>query len=136
MFQKSSCQLSVLASFPHLEDLDLWGGAFYSDGLGDLLEQIGPTLKKLSLVHVEEMDMKSIAIISVTCPNLIKLNLVNCELEDDQHRMQNPDDPFRFSKLFYFSERYLTNSIFFQRCRSNSPDGKVEGSAKNGRAND
>ena len=58
MFEKPSCQLSVLASFPKLEDLDLWGGAFYTDGLCDLLEQIGHRLKKLSLVHVEEMDAK------------------------------------------------------------------------------
>ena len=51
-------QLSVLASFPNLEDLDLWGGSFYTDGLCDLLQEIGHRLKKLSLVHVEEMDSK------------------------------------------------------------------------------
>ena len=67
MFQKTSCQqLSVLASFPNLEDLDLWGGAFYTDGLCDLLQEIGHRLKKLSLVHVEEMDSRYLHINVVT----------------------------------------------------------------------
>ena len=42
MFQNTECTgLSVLANFTNLEDLDLWGGAFYTDGLCDLLEDIG-----------------------------------------------------------------------------------------------
>ena len=93
MFDKTTCQLGVLASFPNLEDLDLWGGAFYTDGLCDLLEQIGHRLKKLSLVHIEEFDAKALAIITVTCPNLIKLGLHNCDFEEE--RELNQDDPFR-----------------------------------------
>ena len=98
MFQKTSCQqLSVLASFPNLEDLDLWGGAFYTDGLCDLLQEIGHRLKKLSLVHVEEMDSRAIAIITVTCPNLIKLGLHNCDFEDsDSIEDLNQDGAFRY----------------------------------------
>lgn len=96
MFQKPECQLSVLASFPNLEDLDLWGGAFYTDGLCDLLETIGHRLKKLDLVHVEELDTRALAIITLTCPNLIKLGLHNCDF--DEEAAQNSDDnlnPFR-----------------------------------------
>ena len=95
MFDKTTCQLGVLAQFPNLEDLDLWGGAFYSDGLCDLLEQIGHRLKKLSLVHIEEVDAKALAIITVTCPNLVKLGLHNCDFEESEPREDNEDDPFR-----------------------------------------
>ena len=96
MFDKTTCQLGVLAQFPNLEDLDLWGGAFYSDGLCDLLEQIGHRLKKLSLVHIEEVDAKALAIITVTCPNLVKLGLHNCDFEESESREDNEDDPFRY----------------------------------------
>ena len=95
-------RLSVLANFHHLEDLDLWGGAFYTDGLCDLLEQIGHQLKKLSLVHVEEIDWRAIAIITIACPNLIKLGLQNCEFmdEDDgqgeERSVNDVVDPFRY----------------------------------------
>ena len=88
----------------HLEDLDLWGGAFYTDGLCDLLEQIGHQLKKLSLVHVEEIDWRAIAIITIACPNLIKLGVQNCEFmdEDDgqgEERSANDVvDPFRYKE--------------------------------------
>ena len=41
MFQNTHCRISVLTNFHHLEDLDLWGGAFYTDGICELLEQIG-----------------------------------------------------------------------------------------------
>ena len=88
-----------MANFQHLEDLDLWGGAFYTDGLCDLLEQIGHQLKKLSLVHVEEIDWRAIAIITIACPNLIKLGLQNCEFmdDDDQGEERSVDaDPFRY----------------------------------------
>ena len=98
MFQNTECQLSVLASFPNLEDLDLWGGAFYTDGLCDLLDQIGHRLKKLSLVHVEEMDAKALAILTVTCPNLVKLGLHNCDFEEmtaSENQQDDGGDPFR-----------------------------------------
>merc|ERR1712156_248510 len=108
MFQKTSCQqLSVLASFPNLEDLDLWGGAFYTDGLCDLLQEIGHRLKKLSLVHVEEMDSRAIAIITVTCPNLIKLGLHNCDFEDsDSIEDLNQDGAFRNADRILRQEKW------------------------------
>jgi hypothetical protein len=114
MFQKTSCELSVLASFPHLEDLDLWGGAFYTDGLSDLLEQIGHRLKKLSLVHVEEMDTRAFAIITLTCPNLVKLGLHNCDLIDDEEGIgHNEDDPFRYLILFQKKETIFSKDSLF-----------------------
>ena len=97
MFDKTVCQLDVLASFPNLEDLDLWGGAFYSDGLCDLLEQIGHRLKKLSLVHIEEVDAKALAIITVTCPNPVNLGLHNCDFEELRENNEEDEDPFRYT---------------------------------------
>jgi hypothetical protein len=97
MFQYPSCKLSVLAYFTYLEDLDLWGGAFYTDGLCDLLEQIGHRLKKLSLVYIDEMCKQAFAIITWTCPNLVQLGLSSCDLIDDEDRIgHNEDDPFRY----------------------------------------
>ena len=75
---------------------------FPIDGLCDLLEQIGHQLKKLSLVHVEEIDWRAMAIITIACPNLIKLGIQNCEFmdEDDgqgEERSANDVvDPFRY----------------------------------------
>ena len=89
----------VLANFLYLEDLDLWGGAFYTDGLCDLLEQIGHQLKKLNLVHIEELDWNAIAIITVTCPNLVMLGLQNCEFMDEADEgeiSEDNEDPFRY----------------------------------------
>merc|ERR1712062_290505 len=106
MFDKTVCQLDVLASFPNLEDLDLWGGAFYSDGLCDLLEQIGHRLKKLSLVHIEEVDAKALAIITVTCPNLVNLGLHNCDFEELRENNEEDEDPFRNADRILRAEKY------------------------------
>jgi hypothetical protein len=38
MFERGSCRLSILDSFSKLQDLELWGGAFYTDGLCELLQ--------------------------------------------------------------------------------------------------
>ena len=35
----------------HLQELDLWGGDFYADGLFPIFTQIGPQLTKLNLVR-------------------------------------------------------------------------------------
>jgi len=54
-------------------------------------------LKKLSLVHVEEMDSRAISIITVTCPNLIKLGLHNCDFEENDNIEElNHDAAFRY----------------------------------------
>ena len=95
MFQNTHCRISILTNFHHLEDLDLWGGAFYTDGICELLEQIGHRLKKLNLCHVEEIDWKALAIITITCPNLTKFGIQNCEFMDEEDRDYTDEDPFR-----------------------------------------
>ena len=89
MYQITCGNLSVLADFNHLEDLDLWGGAFYEDGLCDLLELIGHRMKRLSLVHVEEVDERAIALVTVFCPNLVKLGFHNCEFKEERRLGQD-----------------------------------------------
>ena len=42
MFEYQSCEdLSILNEFPDLNDLDLWGGRFYTDGLCEYLQTQG-----------------------------------------------------------------------------------------------
>jgi len=53
MFERGSCSLSILDTFSKLQDLELWGGAFYTDELCELLQVIGHRLLHLSLVHIE-----------------------------------------------------------------------------------
>ena len=43
---KKTCVVHV-----HLQELDLWGGDFYADGLFPIFTQIGPQLTKLNLVR-------------------------------------------------------------------------------------
>ena len=53
------------------------------------------------MVHVEEIDWRAIAIITIACPNIMKLGIQNCEFmdEDDaqgEERSANDViDPFR-----------------------------------------
>ena len=59
MFDKDCADdLSILNEFPHLIDLDLWGGRFYSDGLCEYIQSQGNKMTHLSLVHVEEIDKR------------------------------------------------------------------------------
>lgn len=74
----------MLSNFTKLEDLELWGGAFYEDGLLELLESIGDRLKRLSLVHIDELDDRALALVTVTCPNLVSFGLHNCEFVEDE----------------------------------------------------
>jgi len=84
MFDRDSADdLSILCEFPLLRDLDLWGGRFYSDGLCEYIQSHGNQLLYLSFVHVEELDRKALATITLCCPQLKKLNLCNCEFEDN-----------------------------------------------------
>ena len=93
-----------IAQFNHHKKIEVKKNIYFFliDGLCDLLEQIGHQLKKLSLVHVEEIDWRAIAIITIACPNLIKLGIQNCEFmdEDDgqgEERSANDVvDPFRY----------------------------------------
>ncbi len=95
MFDVSHSRLQVLAKFTKLQKLDLWGGAFYEDGLCELLEHVGHQLVKLSLVHIEELDEKALAILTVTCPNLKSLGLHNCDLIDINPQDVDENSPFR-----------------------------------------
>ena len=42
------------------------------------MEQLGPQLSKLNLVHVEELDFRAVKILSLTCTNINTLGLYNC----------------------------------------------------------
>ena len=42
----------------------------------------------LSLVHVEELDRRALAIITLCCPHLKKLNLCNCEFDDREDEQE------------------------------------------------
>lgn len=83
MFDRGSCRLSALNTFSNLKHLDLWGGEFYTDGIGNLLQIIGQRLTTLTLTHVEEIDDRALVGISLFCPNLLTLGLSSCELVDD-----------------------------------------------------
>ena len=79
MFQNQyTCSLQVLASFHRLARLELWGGDFYLDKLGSLLCDLGPRLTKLDLHHVENINLKSVAALSVNCPQLKILRFSGC----------------------------------------------------------
>ena len=60
------------------QELDVWGGDFYTDQFYAALEQLGPQLAKLNLVHVEELDFRAVKILSLTCTNINTLGLYNC----------------------------------------------------------
>ena len=95
MFRDECCtNMLVLSNFNYLKDLDLWGGKFYTDGIIDFLHTCGHQLEKLSLVHVEEIDKRAIAIITSTCTNLHKLGFQDAEFIDDPEQLEN-DAAFR-----------------------------------------
>ena len=109
MFRDDCCtNMLVLSHFNYLKDLDLWGGKFYTDGIIDFLHTCGYQLEKLSLVHVEEIDKRAIAIITSTCPNLQKLGFHNTEFIDDVEHSEN-DAAFRDADrlLRYEAEREI-----------------------------
>ncbi len=65
-------------------DLDLSGGSFYADGLSEYLQIHGKLLRKLNLVHVEGIDKSSLALITISCPNLIEFGINHCEVIEEQ----------------------------------------------------
>jgi len=83
MFDRASCRLSVLNTFPNLKHLDLWGGEFYTDGIGSLLQIMGQRLTSLTLTHIEELDDRALVGISVCCPNLVTFGISSCEMVDE-----------------------------------------------------
>ena len=48
----------------------------------DTLQVVGHGLKTLHLVHVDEVDKRAIAAITIFCPNLVKFGLINCEFAE------------------------------------------------------
>ena len=64
------------------QELDVWGGDFYSDEFYAAIEQLGPKLTKLNLVHIEELDFRAISLLSKCCTNLKTLGLANCGFRD------------------------------------------------------
>ena len=64
--------------FQNLQDLEFWGGDFYTDKLEVLLEALGPRLTRLDLHHVDGLDMRSLASLSLSCPRLRYLGFGGC----------------------------------------------------------
>ena len=73
--------------------MDLWGGDFFADELYVAIEQIGPQLTKLNLVHIEELDYNAILILSKLCANLKFLGFANCGFREPSAR---DDEAFHF----------------------------------------
>ena len=69
-----------------------WGGDFYADGLCDLLQFLGGRLVTLYLIHVDELDMRALKIISNACPNLQTLGFYNCIFKEPEPAVSSFDD--------------------------------------------
>jgi len=78
MFRNTEAAFRDLLAFTCLQELDLWGGDFYADGLFPIFTQIGPQLTKLNLVHVEELDSQALIILCQNTPNLRSLSFSSC----------------------------------------------------------
>jgi len=78
MFRNTEAAFRDLLAFGCLQELDLWGGDFYADGLFPIFTQMGPQLTKLNLVHVEELDNQALIILSQNTPNLRSLSFSSC----------------------------------------------------------
>ena len=68
----------------HLSKLDSVFIALFAAGLLDhcpfvTRQVVGHGLKTLHLVHVDEIDRRVVATISIFCPILVKFGLINCE---------------------------------------------------------
>ena len=68
------------------QELDVWGGDFYSDEFYAALEVLGPQLSKLNLVHVEEIDLRAVKIMSLACTNLNTVGFYNCGFREPAGR--------------------------------------------------
>ena len=75
-----TCKLDVLANFKNLQNIELWGGDFYVDNFMSMIESIGPSLVKLDLHHVDNIDFRAISLISFICQKLKYLRLGGCGL--------------------------------------------------------
>ena len=70
----------ALSPFRYLQELHNWGGEFYSDKLRELLELVGPQLRVLYLIHVDQIDLEALTFISRFCGGLDVLGLYNCHI--------------------------------------------------------
>ena len=87
-----------------LQELDVWGGDFYSDDFYFALEQIGPQLTKLNLVHIEELDKRAIVMISQSCCNLKKIGFYNCGFrEPNRVQEERNEEDAAFAALDRFA---------------------------------
>ena len=94
MFERGTCNLQILDSFSKLQDLELWGGAFYTDGLCELIQVIGSRLTHLTLIHVEELDLRALAIVTNCCCNLKLFGLQSCEFIESAN-IETAENQFR-----------------------------------------
>jgi len=53
-----------------LSEVELHGGAFFDHKINELLEIRGQRMKKLALLYVSELDLKALAHIAVSCPQV------------------------------------------------------------------
>ena len=58
--------------------MELFGGDFTLDGFGHTLGNIGPNLIKLELHHVDNIDLKAVTILSISCQRLKYLSFSGC----------------------------------------------------------
>ena len=97
--------LLVLANFPHLIELHLWGGDFYVDKISELIKKIGGQLTSLYLIHAEQVDRKALVMVAKNCPHLNTFGLYNCELIE--HDLEVTEEelrrPWREEKMSEFS---------------------------------
>eukprot|EP00092_Neocalanus_flemingeri_P012383 GFUD01013351.1.p1 GENE.GFUD01013351.1~~GFUD01013351.1.p1 ORF type:complete len:606 (+),score=129.36 GFUD01013351.1:29-1846(+) len=73
-----TCQVDVLANFKHLKKLEFFGGDFFVDNIGHMLDNIGHGLVKLDLHHVDNIDLRAISVLSTTCQKLKYLGFSGC----------------------------------------------------------
>ena len=85
-----TCKLDVLANFKNLQNIELWGGDFYVDNFMSMIESIGPSLVKLDLHHVDNIDFRAISLISFNCQKLKYLRFGGCGLIENINN--NVDD--------------------------------------------
>jgi len=78
MFNNQEAVFRDIVAFNNLKELDVWGGEFYTDEFYAAVEQLGPKLTKLNLVHIEELDARAILLLSQSCSNLNILGFYNC----------------------------------------------------------
>ena len=108
MYQdKYTCSLDVLAYFPKLKNVELWGGDFYIDNFGSMLEYCGHGFTILDLHHVDNIDFRAISLLSFFCQNLKYLRFGGCGLVENTY--SNDDD--QDNPLYNQQQREIEHEI-------------------------